>query len=101
MNFGSVKYAELLEVLSDSDLQLLINLSLLTTFTISDAAEVTRHPDCERRFSILVNAGAIKQVSDSPKTYQLSNFVHDVCREKLSEDIQQLKKVAEVSAILS
>lgn len=96
--YGSGSFKEFLSRAPEGDINLLIDLSLLETFTCEDAFQLSEHPDSVKRLEILERDRHISLISEMPKRYQMSSLVHEDFRSLLSNDPTRFKKVALKSA---
>ena len=91
---GSAIFEELVKNTHQRDIQFLSKLSLVESFTSSEASKITGHPDATKRIKALLKDRLISQISDSSDLYQLNGLIRDELRALLSEDVDEFREIA-------
>ena len=96
--FGSAIFAEFISQIPKGDIEILSELSLLESFTLEEARQVSSHPDSMRRIALLEQRQALSLISEAPNRYQINSLIHDELRSLLANDAANFKAVALKSA---
>ncbi len=97
-SFGLASFAELKENATHSELEILSDLSLLDSFTETEASKISRNPDLSQKIKNLLSKQYLSLISNSPNRYQINNLIKDGLRDLLSEDEIRFKEMAQKSA---
>ncbi len=95
---GSAKFDELISQLPKLDVEILSELSLLESFTLEEARQITSHPDSIRRISLLEQRQVLSLISEAPNRYQINSLIHDELRSLLANNTINFKTIALKSA---
>lgn len=96
--FGSISYMEFVSQIPKRDVDLLSELSLLDSFTLDEAHQISTHPDSKRRITLLEEKNYLSVISEAPNRYQISSLIRDDLRALLSNNPDNFKKIALHSA---
>lgn len=89
---------EFVSQISERDVKLLSELSLLDSFTLDEAEQISSHPDSKRRITLLKQKTYLSVISEAPNRYQISSLIRDDLRSLLSNDSSNFKEIALKSA---
>ena len=77
---------------------MLAELSLLESFTLDEARQISSHPDSKQRISLLEQRQTLSLISEAPNRYQINSLIRDELRALLANDSDNFKSIALKSA---
>ena len=89
---------EFVSQMPQRDVDLLSELSLLDSFTLDEAQQISSNPDSKRRINLLEQKHYLSVFSEAPIRYQISSLIRDDLRALLSNNSDNFKYIALKSA---
>jgi hypothetical protein len=89
---------EFVSQMPQRDVDLLSELSLLDSFTLDEAQQISSNPDSKRRINLLEQKHYLSVFSEAPIRYQISSLIRDDLRALLSNNSDNFKNIALKSA---
>ena len=96
--YGSISFIEFIDTVPKHDVDLLSELSLLDSFTLEEAHQISSHPDSKRRIGLLQEKKYLSIISEVPNRYQISSLIRDDLRALLANNPKNFKEIALKSA---
>lgn len=89
---------EFVSQMPQRDVDLLSELSLLDSFTLDEAQQISSNPDSKRRINLLEQKHYLSVFSEAPIRYQITSLIRDDLRALLSNNSDNFKNIALKSA---
>lgn len=93
-SIGSVSFSEFRENSTPSEIEILTSLSLLDSFTVAEAQQITAHSDMSEKLKQFEARQHLAQIATAPIRYQINLLIKDELRELLLSDTERFKRVA-------